>query len=138
MIGVGLMASLLVLGAVFLDEGEVVTLVTRDASGREFETDLWIVDLGAETYVRAGRSEVAWLRRLRADPLVELERAGRQADMRAAVVVDDGALAARVAQAMAEKYGLADRMWGRWGSPSRTVAIRLLPAPGHVAAEAAP
>jgi hypothetical protein len=123
MICTALLAGGLVCGSQLVDEGEVVGLTTGDD---EQETDLWIVDLEDASYLRAGAPNVSWLARLRVQPAVTLERADSVRPFRA-VPVDAPATLGQVNRAMAEKYGLADTLWGHVGDRSRAVAVRLEP-----------
>ena len=115
MLLIGVMTGLLVLGALVLDEGEVVTLLT-EADGREYPTHLWIVELDDRKFVRANRPSAHWLSRIRANPEVSLVLSGghhAESEPYRARLVLDAQLKARVDAAMAEKYRLADRTWGR-------------------------
>jgi len=44
MLAIGAMTGILVVSALLLDEGEVVTLLT-EAEGRTYSTQLWIVEI---------------------------------------------------------------------------------------------
>ena len=123
MLCTAVLVGALVCGSELLDEGEVVGLTTGDD---EQETDLWIVDLEDASYLRAGAPNVSWLARLRVQPAVTLERADSVRPFRA-VPVDAPATLGQVNRAMAEKYGLADTLWGHVGDRSRAVAVRLEP-----------
>ena len=65
MIAVGLVAAIPVITSRLVDEGEIVTLTTVDDRGREYMTEVWIVDLPTGSYLRAGSSDARWLERLR-------------------------------------------------------------------------
>ena len=58
-IAVALLAS----ASFWLDEGEVVTLITTDENGHEFETGLWIVELDGVSYLCAASTDAAAPRR---------------------------------------------------------------------------
>ena len=130
MIVMGVVAATLVLGAVGIDEGEVVTLLTTDSDSHVQDTQLWTVELDGVHYLRASNSRVAWLLRLRERPVVELEVADQLTRYRA-VPLDDSALRSRVNAEMAEKYGFADRLWGALGDRSVSIPIRLDPVPAE-------
>jgi hypothetical protein len=98
---------LLVVGVLWVDEGEVVVLTTVDDRGRDVETGLWIVDIGGRAYLRAGHPDSEWLAQLRARPEAELERHGVINKVRA-VPVEGSEVIAAVNRAMREKYGLVD------------------------------
>jgi hypothetical protein len=127
MIAAGGVAAALVLCASLLDLGEVVTLHTTDSQSRSYETQLWIVDLDEERYLRAGRPGVRWLSRLRQSPGVVLERDGEERTVRA-YPEEDVSVRDRVNAAMAEKYGLADRLIRMLNDANRSVPVRLEPA----------
>ena len=123
----GAVAAALVLAALLLDEGEVVTLITY-GEGRSYQTQLWIVRLGGREHLRAGSSGARWLARLRVRPEVGLRRAEKSdAKARAyrARPSDEDGLRDRVNRAMAAKYGLADRLWGLLSDRRRAVPVVL-------------
>jgi len=126
MIAVAFLAALIVAGSNLIDEGEVVEVKTYDALGREYVTEVWIVDLDAASYLRAGSSDAAWLQRLQADPEIVLVRRGEESRHRA-VPEDDDDTRRLVNAAMADKYGRADRIWARLSDLGRTIPIRLAP-----------
>lgn len=128
----GLTVALVVFVTAFgIDEGEVVNLSTVDASGAQFETQLWIIEHDGHLYLRAGRPAARWLARLRAHPEVEIERDGATSAYRA-VPVDDPATRVAVNRAMAEKYGQADHLVARIFDRNHAVPIRLEPlGPGE-------
>jgi hypothetical protein len=127
---IGVLAGVLVLGALLIDEGEIVDLETRD-DGRVFVTQLWIVELDGSRYLRSGAPDTQWLARLRADPRVGIRPA--ESDHHEfvpyrAVEVTDLALRDRVSRAMADKYGFSDVIWSWLTDRSSAVAIELQPA----------
>ena len=108
------------------EQTEVVRLRTRDESGKEWVTKLWVVDLGAVTWVRSANPTRAWYQRLLANPRVELER-GDRVGPRVAIPDDSPATRAAVDEAFAAKYGLVDRWYGLLVRRN-AVPIRLAPA----------
>jgi hypothetical protein len=124
MVAVGSVAAAVVLCALVLDVGEVVTLRTTGEDARSCETQLWIVDLDGERFLRAARPDVHWLARLRRTSRPVLVRRGVERVVRAHPE-DDSTTRERVNAAMAEKYGLADRLWRVVSDSSRSVPIRL-------------
>lgn len=124
-----LAVMLLIAASLWLEEGEVVTLVTTDDQGQEFETGLWIVDLDGVPYLRAESADASWLDRIRARSDVQLDRAGRRVAYRA-IPLDDAKISEAVNQAMDEKYGGLDRALVWLWDHSGAVPIRLdrLPA----------
>ena len=111
MLPAGVVTAVLVLGVLIPDKGEVVRLITHDTVGQPLDTELWIADLPAGAYLRAGNSNVKWRARLSSGGAASLERNGESVLIETFVVEDAKTLAA-VDRAMAEKYGAADRMWG--------------------------
>lgn len=86
--------------------GEVVTLHTRGSDGEWQTTPLWVVDYDNASYLRAGTPDGSgWVTRLRANPEVRLERAGRLEDVR---LVEEPSQLQTVHTKMADKYGWAD------------------------------
>ena len=127
MVLVGVVSAAIVLGALWIDEGEVVALLTTDADSNVHRTDLWSVELDGVHYLRASNSSNKWLVRLRERPVVELDSGSASAVYRA-MPLDDADLRARVNAAMARKYGFADRLWGAWDDRSASIPIQLEPA----------
>lgn len=129
MLVIGAVTGVLVLGALLLDEGEVVTLVT-EAGERTYSTQLWIVELDGREFIRANRGSARWLARLRANPAVQLRRTdehGAAAELYWAQAVENPDLKARVDAKIESKYRLADRVWGRFAHRGRSQVIELLP-----------
>lgn len=131
MLGVGGFVALAVLGALLIDEGEVVVLVTTDDEAHPHETQLWIVEIDGTPYLRASSRDASWLARLRARPDVRVERGDGEVAYRA-LPVEEPTVLARIDRAMARKYGLADRVWGALGGRSDAVAVQLVPGSGEV------
>lgn len=125
----GIAVALLLLAALFMDEGEVVTLITTDSEGHEFETGLWIVELDGTLHLRADSLKASWLARLQVRPDVQLRDEGRLGAYRAERI-DDLAVRDRVDGAMARKYGWLNTTVGWVRRRADTVAIRLLPLAG--------
>ena len=134
-LGIVLALALALAGAGFTVSelgGEVVILRPRDGS-RTATTRLWIVDDEGRPWLRAGSPGSGWLRRIAADPDVEMERAGRPLAVRAAPVSDPD-VRDRINRLMREKYGFADRVVSflvvlTAGDRARSVPVRLDPAP---------
>ena len=133
MLAIGVVTGILVLGALLLDEGEVVTLIS-EADERTYPTQLWIVQVDGREFIRANRPNAHWLVRLRANPEVQLRRTdahGSAAELYWAQFVESPELKARVDAEIANKYRLADRVWGRFAHRGRSRVIELLPRSGN-------
>ena len=105
------------------ESGEVVVLTSADASGEFHETRVWIVDVEDATYLRAGSSDSAWLERVRARPLVMLERGDERREVRLVVAEDQTGV---VNGLMAYKYGVADMVVGAFAPRDNAVALRVV------------
>ncbi len=128
LLAVGIAVAAIVIVSNVVDEGEVVTLVTKDDRGADYDTQLWIVDLRGKAYVRAGSPRTRWLARLRANPEVTLRR-GEEVLSFTAVPQDGDGVREAVNAEMAAKYGHADTLWGTLGDRRRSVPILLEPRP---------
>ena len=128
-LAVGIAVAAVVFTSMFFDEGEVVTLVTKNVDGAAFDTQLWIVQLDGHLYLRAGSSHARWLARLRENPLVTLKRGDEKLPFKA-IPQDDPATLNAVNALMAEKYGYADRTLAYIVDRKHSVAILLEPRPG--------
>jgi hypothetical protein len=134
MLAVGIVAGGLVIGAVVVDEGEVVTLVTLDESSREHSTQLWIVDIDRQPYLRASAPDARWLARIEAKPEVILHRGGEVRNY-LAVPDRDGTSLDSLNRAMETKYGFADQLWSQILDRKAGVPIRLDPRSAGKGAE---
>ena len=114
-----------VIAAMLIEQGEVVSLETSDEVGQAYQTMLWIVDLDGKLYVR-GPLERPWVKRLHLRPQVTLTRSGKTASFRATVILDPS-LTEAVDRAMIEKYGSADRLVDWLFNPGEPAAILLEP-----------
>ena len=106
---------------------EVIVLRTEKLDGEWRETRLWIVDDGAFSWLHGGHS--AWMRDLRARPIVEIER-GRETHRYRAYAVPGPH--PKLHELLRAKYGVADR-WVRFVGPddesTTPVRLELLDAP---------
>jgi hypothetical protein len=132
---IGCVIGSLVLSVLMVPEGEVATLSTYAADGRDQSTQVWLVD-GEELpgaspdaiFLRAHSRRAGWLARLQAAPQVELARQGEVRPYRAEVG-DPDALREPLNRAMAAKYGVADRLLALLVDPAISVPVRLVPDP---------
>ena len=109
--------------------GEVVILTTVDATGEPVETRLWVVDLDGRTWLRSGSPQSGWFRRLKANPMIQVERGGQSYGYRGVLVParrDD------VNDLIREKYGWSDAYISLLFGRDDAVPVRLDPviAPG--------
>lgn len=102
--------------------GEVVTVVTTDERGIDYETSLWVVDDAGQAWLRAGSTDSAWYQRLRQNPEIRMERDGEQHTYEA---VPQPRKTARINALMARKYGVADRIVSLIRDDAASMAIRL-------------
>jgi len=129
MLIVGWMAGILVIGALLLDEGHVVTLLTRE-EGREYETQMWVVELEGDLYIRSNRPDSEWLKRIDADPEVALrweEDPRAEEERLRAQRVTDPAIRSQVNDALARKHGFAEIVWGYLVDRGQSVVLVLHP-----------
>ena len=103
---------LLTLGTYLAGERtEIAVLRTFDDAGAPQETKLWVAEVDGVPYVRIGRAGSGWGERLKANPEVELVRAGDTLPC-TATLVTDAALHRSVDEAFAVKYGWVDWWYG--------------------------
>lgn len=126
LIAIGGLVAAIVIGALAIDEGEVVSLTTFDAEGKPHLTQLWIVDLDGHSYLRAAAPENAWLERLRARPEALLARSEQDRAV-TATPLSHPELRSRVNRAMAEKYGSSDRLYSVLFDRAHSVPVLVEP-----------
>jgi hypothetical protein len=90
---------------------EVVVLRTYEADGTPRDTKMWVADYEGKPYVRVGRPGRGWGERLKANPKVELTRAGATS-ARTAVIVADPETVDAVSRVFSDKYGWVDWWYG--------------------------
>lgn len=100
----------------------VILHIPPSSRSEDVYVNLWVVDDGNTVWIRAESPQRVWLDYLRDDPIVELERSGRQYRYRA-VPQDDAGTRAYVDGIFRAKYGIADEVRALFRS--RTVPIRL-------------
>lgn len=129
----GITLLFVVLGAIALalftvieTTGEKVTLRTWDEADVGFESRVWIVDTAQFMYLRANSEKQDWYQRILANPIVEIERDGKQIRCRALVLTSPGETQ-EVDALMAEKYQIADQLAALLYRRTNPVAIRLDP-----------
>jgi len=114
----------LVIAVGWVPEGEVAELVTFDRNGRAIGTELWIVDLDGEAWVRAPARDASWLQRLRLNPTAHLSRGEGIISVRAFPSADPKVRAA-VNRAMKRRYGRLEWAFHWLRDPEKTVPVRL-------------
>ena len=108
-------AALLLVGVatyVLGERTEVARLRTFDARSVVHETKLWIVDQPDGAWVRVARPERQWLRRLRAQPEIEILRNGGAPQKMRATPDPSAETKLRIDRAFRDKYGLVDWWYG--------------------------
>ncbi len=105
--------------------GEVVVLTTTDDAGTTHETRLWVVDNGAEVWLRAGIDQAGWYSRILENPAVSLRRNDRSANYTAVPIP---AATAAIANLVREKYGWGDALISWALGRNASVAVRLDPS----------
>lgn len=121
---VGLLVLLLGLQMFAAENGEVVLITTRDLTGGEHDTSLWIVESDGHQWLRSGSPKSGWYARLTQTPSLDLRRAGVRAPYNIVVVP---AQLPEINRLMHEKYGWADTYVGLFASHQSAVPIRLDP-----------
>jgi hypothetical protein len=106
------------------ENGEVVVITTRDLTGGEHHTSLWIVDSDGHQWLRSGLATSGWYTRLTQTPSLDLQRHGVRAPFNIEVVP---AQLPEINRLMHEKYGWADTYVGLLAPHDRAVPIRLDP-----------
>lgn len=140
MLTAGTVVAVVVFTALALPMGEVITLETVQADGHTSETQLWIVERAGKAYIRGGR-DARWVERVRAHPEVRVRRPGSGADLHGgggfrsyrASEASDPAQRAAINDAMAEKYGIADRLISVLSNRDESVILQLdsIPEPAR-------
>ena len=126
---IGILVGGIVIAAMLVDEGDLVTLQSVGAEGRHWETQLWLVELAGVPYLRSNSPDEDWLERIRVRPEVEIRR-GEATGHWLATPTADPDLLEQVNRAMAAKYGTADRLLCLAFDREQMVAVRLSPASG--------
>lgn len=131
MLIVGWVAGIVVIGALLLDEGQVVTLLTHE-DGREYETQVWIVEVDDTLYIRSNQPDSEWLERIDVRPEVGLrwkdDVGAEELRLRAKRVVDPKRRE-RVNAELARKHGLAEAVWSSLVDRGESVVLELVPVP---------
>ena len=126
-----LAAAALAFGAitlVALEGKDVAVLHTRDDAGHPRQTRVWVAESDGALWVEAATPEREFYRDLLVRPQVDVEHAGRA--IRMVARPEPGAAGhERIRSLLHAKYGWADRWVALLQDTSRSVAVRLDPAP---------
>ena len=76
MVGFAALCAAVVIAALLVPQGEVVTLHVVDAEGHTHPTQLWIAEHDGAMYLRSASPDTRWLGRLRARPDVTIGSGG--------------------------------------------------------------
>lgn len=133
MIGVAVLCAILVVAALAVPEGEIITVNVVTSEGRSHPVQLWVVEVEGSRYLRAGNPKADWLAELRATPAVTIGAGAHAGEVPIPVLAeaidDDPKLRQQVAAAMGRKYGIADRIWAALRNRDESVPVRLTPRP---------
>jgi hypothetical protein len=128
---IGLVALAVAFGAttlLALEGRDVAVLHTRDDAGNPRQTRVWVAESAGALWVEAATPERAFYRDLLVRPQVDVEHAGRA--LRMVARPEPGAAGhERIRSLLRARYGWADRWVALLQDTSRSVAIRLDPAP---------
>lgn len=125
-VAVALLLVLLLGGVLYAasEHGEVVSVTTADDAGALQVTRVWVVDVEGRQWLRSGSPESTWLARMRVHPVITVERAGVAKQYEAAPTP---AMQEAVNDAMAAKYGWADKLIGALFGRDDAVPVELIP-----------
>ena len=109
---------------------EVVVLGTRSPDGSLRETRVWVADADGAMWVEAANPDREFYGDIRRNPRVMLERAGKTRPY-VATAFADAAGSRRIRSLLREKYGWADWWLQQMVDTSKSIALRLDPAPAE-------
>jgi hypothetical protein len=110
-----------------LESGGVAVIETRTPKGTVRSTHVWYTEPNKELWLEAGTPENAWFQDVQQNPVLTFRANGRS-ERYVARPIDDPSGHSRIRSLIREKYGFRDRWVGLVVDPSRSVAVRLLPA----------
>ncbi len=127
LLGAVLLAAFLLVTYWALESSEVARITTYPAGGEPRTTHVWVAELDGDPWLEAGTPENAWYRDVLEDPRLRLEFEGAAArEFRAQTVPGRSG---DVRAALRARYGWRDRWVGMFVDASRSLAVRLDPAP---------
>ncbi len=123
---IGLVAFALVLvitEMVASESGEVVVLVTQNEAAERVETRLWVAEYGGNQFLRSSPGS-GWYARVQAQEFIRVQRDGVT---KRYIATSEPDLLEDINEAMATKYGWADKYISVFADRSSAIAIRLTP-----------
>lgn len=111
-----------------LESSDVAIVATREAEGGIRRTHVWYVESNGELWIEAGRPENSWFVDVTREPRLQFFAEGRRGLFRAEAARDPEAHA-RLRALIRSKYGWRDAWVALYVDQSRSLAVRLLPAP---------
>ena len=128
---IALVALAVAFGAITLlalEGKDVAVLHTRDDAGAPRQTRVWVAESDGALWVEAATPERGFYRDLLVRPQVDVEHGGRA--LRMIARPEPGAAGhERIRTLLRDKYGWADVWVGLLQDTSRSIAVRLDPAP---------
>lgn len=118
---------------VALEGKDVAVLHTRDDTGGARRTRVWVAESDGALWVEAATPERGFYRDLLLRPELDVEHGGRAQRMIARPEPGDAGHE-RIRTMLRDKYGWADRWVALLQDTSRSVAVRLDPAPPPIGA----
>ena len=119
-----------------LEGRDVAVLHTRDDAGGARRTRVWVAESDGALWVEAATPERGFYRDLLLRPELDVEHGGRAQRMIARPEPGDAGHE-RIRAMLRDKYGWADRWVALLQDTSRSVAVRLDPAPPPIGAGSA-
>jgi len=111
-----------------LEYGGVAIIETQAPDGSLRSTHVWYAEPDGQLWLEAGTPENAWFQDVRRHPLLTFTADGRSGRF-IAEPIDPSSGHDRIRALLREKYGLRDWWVGLLVDTSRSVAVRLVPAP---------
>lgn len=112
--------------ALALESGGVAVLETRAPNGTPRQTRVWVAEAEGALWLEAATPERPWYRDVLLDPIVSVDRGGKELAYRA--LPDPGEAGHRRIRAwLRERYGWRDAFVGLLQDTSQSIAVRLEP-----------
>ena len=110
-----------------LESGGVAVIQTRARDSSIRSTHVWYAESNGELWLEAGTPENAWFQDVQRSPELSF-RATDRSQRFLAEIADDPSEHARIRSLLRDKYGFRDVWVGLLVDPSRSIAVRLVPA----------